>query len=141
MQMALAEARLAESENEIPVGAVVVENGRVIGRGRNHREATFRISSHAEIEAMEEAAKVKKSWNLKGCTLYVTLEPCLMCFEAAKQSKISCICFGADDFQEGAFSAYHMNPPSFQLVYRGEAKGEAEALLSSFFAKLRDSKE
>ncbi|MDY6094554.1 MAG: nucleoside deaminase [Candidatus Enteromonas sp.] len=137
MEEALAEARLAAGEEEIPVGAVVVENGVIVGRGHNRREATFRISSHAEIEALEEAAKAKGTWNLKGCSLYVTLEPCLMCFAACKQSRLSSIVFGADDLQEGAFSAYHMDPPSFQLVYRGEGKEEAEALLKGFFEKLR----
>ena len=78
MAVALEEARLAAQEGEVPVGAVVVYKDAIIAKGHNHREAKKDISSHAEIEALMRAAQHLGSWSLQGCTLYVTLEPCLM---------------------------------------------------------------
>lgn len=79
MREALSLAEEAFSAGEVPVGAVVVKDGKVIGRGRNRREEHQSVLGHAELEAMEQAAKVLGSWRLTGCTLYVTLEPCPMC--------------------------------------------------------------
>ena len=79
MREALSLAEEAFSAGEVPVGAVVVKDGKVIGRGRNRREEHQSVLGHAELEAMEQAAKVLGSWRLAGCTLYVTLEPCPMC--------------------------------------------------------------
>ena len=102
MNIALEEAEKALRENEIPVGAVVVKDGKVISVGHNQRECLNDITSHAEIEALKNAAKVLGSWKLNGCTLYVTLEPCLMCTGAILQSRVSRVVFGAKDERDGA---------------------------------------
>lgn len=137
MKIALEEARLAFGEGEVPVGACLMEDGVVLSRAHNRREANLDISSHAEIEAMRQGALALGRWDLSGCALYVTLEPCLMCLGAIFQSRLSTLVFGADDVQEGGFSAYRLSPKERLLVYRGEGKDESIALLNDFFAKLR----
>lgn len=134
---ALKEAQKAKEEGEIPVGAVILKDGKIIARAHNHREAKNDISSHAEIEAMRQAANVLGSWSLEGCLLYVTLEPCLMCLGAIFQARISTLVYGADDPSEGALSAYHVPVKNQLLVYRGEGKEGCEGILKDFFAKLR----
>ncbi|OPZ37145.1 MAG: tRNA-specific adenosine deaminase [Tenericutes bacterium ADurb.BinA155] len=142
MNLALAEANKAASEGEVPVGAVVVLGDRVIGKGRNHREAKLDISSHAEIEALKAAAKSLGKWDLSGCALYVTLEPCLMCSGAIMQSRITRLVYGADDLKKGAVTSnfYVFDDPkaeSHPLINKGILKDESEQLLSSFFASQR----
>ncbi|MCR5079711.1 MAG: nucleoside deaminase, partial [Bacilli bacterium] len=97
MQIALDEARLAFEEGEIPVGAVVLKGGKLIAKAHNNREGESRISGHAEILAMEEAEKKLGRWQLEGCQLIVTLEPCLMCMGAIAQARIATLAYGADD--------------------------------------------
>ena len=89
-------------QGEIPVGAVVVKDGAVIGRGRNRREAARSVLGHAELEAMEQAAEALGDWRLSGCTLYVTLEPCPMCAGAAVNARVERIVYGAEDEVMGA---------------------------------------
>ena len=101
MRRALDLARLALSEGEIPVGAVVVKDGRIVGEGRNTRETLSDPAGHAEINALRAAAKTLGTWRLVGCTLYVTLEPCCMCAGAIVQSRIKRVIFGAYDAQAG----------------------------------------
>lgn len=137
MDIALEEAKIALEEGEIPVGAVLVKDGAIIGRGHNRRETKKDVSSHAEIEAIKEAEKNFGQWQLDGCTLYVTLEPCLMCAGAVKQARISSLVYGADDPQEGAFSKYGLLNGWPLLVYRGEEKEKAEDLLKQFFSLQR----
>ena len=98
MREALAEAEAAFDCGEIPVGAVVVRGGEIIGRGRNRRAAASSPFSHAEIEAMTSAAKVLDSWRFDGCTLYVTLEPCVMCAGAMVHSLAACSAMAATTF-------------------------------------------
>ena len=138
MDIALEEAKLALEEGEVPVGAVVVKDGVVISTGRNHREKRGDISSHAEIEAIKAAEKTLGKWQLEGCSLYVTLEPCLMCAGAIKQARSSSVTYGADDAQEGAFTKYGLLTDWPLLVFRGERKEEAEDLLKQFFALQRN---
>ena len=138
MEIALREAKLALEDGEVPVGAVVVKNGKVLATGRNHREKSGDISSHAEIEAIKAAEKSLGKWQLDGCSLYVTLEPCLMCAGAIKQARISSVTYGADDAQEGAFTKYGLLADWPLLVFRGERKEEAEELLKKFFALQRN---
>lgn len=142
MKLALEQAKLAYEQNEVPVGAIVVLNDKVIGKGFNHREAKLDISSHAEIEAMKDAAKSLGSWNLKGCSLYVTVEPCMMCSGAILQSGISRVVYGSDDPSIGAvcsrFGAF--DDPTFPnrpLVTRGVLEDECKALMEKFFKTLR----
>ena len=145
MALALEEAKAAYRENEVPVGAILVMNDMVIGRGHNHRENKNAIHSHAEIEAIEDAAKKLGRWNLEGATLYVTLEPCLMCAGAIIQSKISRLVYGADDLERGAvvskLSAFeYFKTDACPLVYKGILAEESKQLITSFFEEQRKSK-
>ncbi len=144
MQIAYEEALLAFKEGEIPVGAIVVKDGRIIGKGHNHRERNLDISSHAEIEAIKEAAKTIGDWRLSGTTMYVTLEPCLMCAGAILQSRISKLIFSSKDKKDGAIVSnyYVFEEPSIHerpLVYYGLFSDKADKLLKDFFAKKRNS--
>jgi len=101
MQKALEEAEKSLSKNEVPVGALIVFDGEIIGRGHNQPILRKDPTSHAEIEAIRNASEAIKNYRLKGADLYVTLEPCAMCFGAIVHSRISNIFFGADDHKSG----------------------------------------
>src|SRR5690625_1627635 len=102
MKAALDEARKAFDEGEVPVGAVVVQNGTVVGRGRNLRETNRDPTAHAEIVALRQAAATMRSWRLTECTLYVTIEPCPMCAGALVMARIRRLVYGASDPKAGA---------------------------------------
>jgi len=102
MQQALSEADLAELNGDVPVGAVIVKSGQIIARGHNQREFAHDTTAHAEIVAIREACKKLQRWILDDCDLYVTLEPCLMCFGAIIQARIANVYFGAYDPKTGA---------------------------------------
>jgi len=142
MAVALAEASLAATHGDVPVGAVVVEDGRELGRGRNRRELDGDPTAHAEVVALRAAAAERGTWRLDGCTLYVTLEPCTMCAGAVVQSRIGTLVFGADDAKAGAVVSLFdtvRDPrlPHVTRVVRGVG-GEASAeLLRAFFAQRR----
>ena len=138
---ALNEAQKAYNEKEVPVGCIVVKNGEVIGRGRNQMEGQSDPSCHAEVIAIRDAAKKLGTWRLTGCTLYVTLEPCLMCSALIRKSRIRNVYIGAIEPREGAFgSALSINdlPPKDHHV---EAHWlydlESETMLKKFFKELR----
>lgn len=136
MQKALQEACLAGED--VPVGAIVVHEGNVIGIGRNERERHLDPAGHAEIVAMRQAAQTLKNWRLTGCTLYVTLEPCAMCAEALIQARISKIVFGAYDPRSGACgSAFNLFVPGrlypIPEVIGGIMEEECKQLLTDFF--------
>ena len=142
MLSAIEEAKKALQENEVPVGAVVVFEDKIIGRGHNRREKTDDITSHAEIEAIKEAAKFLGSWNLNGCILYVTLEPCLMCGGAILQSGLFRVVYGADDERMGAIVSHYniFDLPSKEtrpLITKGVLAEACSALLKTFFESLR----
>ena len=142
MQEAIKEAQKAYELDEIPVGAVVVKDGEIIGRGHNLREKNRDVSSHAEIEAMKDASNKIGDWRLSGCTLYVTLEPCPMCSGAILQSRISRVVFGAKDSRDGAIvSNYFLfDSPCIHerpLIDFGTLSKECEELLKSFFFNKR----
>ena len=101
MREALAFARIAYAEQEVPIGAVVVRDGRMVGRGRNRRERLADPTHHAEIEAIREAAGTAGTWRLDGATLYATVEPCPMCAGAAVNARIARIVFGCADPKAG----------------------------------------
>jgi tRNA(adenine34) deaminase len=101
MRLAIEQASFAIEVDEVPVGAIVVYQNKIIGRGFNQREKNHKITGHAELIAMEEASQHLKSWRLTHCTLYVTLEPCLMCTGALIQSRLERIVFGAQDEKSG----------------------------------------
>jgi tRNA(adenine34) deaminase len=142
LEAALAEARAAEDEGEVPIGAVVVHRGRVIGRGRNRVEATQDPTAHAEIIAIGAASQTMKSWRLDDATLYVTLEPCHMCAGAIVLARISRLVYGARDPKAGACGSLAMVPQDLRLNHRvevipGVLAEECGALLSEFFRKRR----
>jgi tRNA(adenine34) deaminase len=109
MRIALEEAHKALEENEVPIGAVIVHEGRVIARAHNQREQLHDPTAHAEMIAITQAADSRKSWRLDGCTLYVTLEPCPMCAGAIVQARIPTVVYAAPDPKAGAVqSLYHL---------------------------------
>ena len=143
MGRALALAAEAGEAGDVPVGAVVMDaSGAVIGAGRNVREVTHDPTAHAEIVAMREAAASLSSWNLEGCTLVVTLEPCLMCAGALLQAHVSRLVFGAWDEKAGAAGSVYDVVRDRRLPYRAEViagvkADAATALLHEFFAERR----
>ena len=141
MDLALLEAKKAKEEGEIPVGAVIVKDDAPIAFGHNKKESKFDISSHAEIEVIKEAGRVLKKTDLSDCSIFVTLEPCLMCGGALKQSRIKSIYYGAKDAQFGFESRYGLfsvkdNYPS-PLVYGGIKEKECKKIIDDFFAAKR----
>jgi tRNA(adenine34) deaminase len=142
MRLALKEAQKAAKENEVPVGAVVILNDQVIGVGHNQREGLHDISSHAEIEAIKDAEAHLGNWRLEGATLYVTMEPCLMCAGAILQSRLSRLVYGVDDPKAGAIVSNlgvfnHPELGDRPLVSRDVLSKESSDLLREFFAKKR----
>ncbi len=110
MQAALTLARQAAGQGEVPIGAVIVKDGQIVGSGFNLRETARDAVRHAEIDAIQAACRTLDSWRLGGCTLYVTLEPCLMCAGAIYQARLDQVVFGAMDPKAGAMgSLYHVH--------------------------------
>ncbi len=142
MKEALAFARIAFSEQEVPVGAVVVRDGKMLGRGRNRREALKDPTHHAEIEALREAAAAADTWRLDGATLYATLEPCPMCAGAAVQARLGRIVFGSSDPKAGYCGTLANIPQDERLNHRCQVDGgllaaESAELLQLFFRARR----
>jgi tRNA(adenine34) deaminase len=142
LREAIAFARIAFSEQEVPVGAVVVREGRMIGRGRNRREALADPTHHAEIEAIREAAQAVGSWRLEGATLYSTVEPCPMCAGAAVNARISRIVFGCADPKAGYCGTLGNIPQDPRLNHRSIVEGgllaeECSDLMKLFFQARR----
>lgn len=142
MQLALEEARLAALADEVPIGAVVVYDGKVIARARNTREAHRNPAGHAEFSAMLKAAEVLDSWRLSGCTVYVTLEPCIMCAGLMHQARIERCVYGASDPKAGALGSLYEIHCDERLnhtftVQAGVLEDECAALLKEFFATKR----
>ena len=141
MLRALALAEEAAAAGEVPVGAVVVKEGQIIGEGRNRREAGKNALAHAELEAISQACKALGTWRLTGCELYVTLEPCPMCTGAVINAHIDRVVYGADDERAGCcgtaadlFTLPYSHRPD---LYRGFYESESKALRQAFFKKLR----
>ena len=141
MDLALIRARRAGEDGEVPVGAVVVRDGKVIGTGRNRREKTHNALAHAEIEAINAACTEIGDWRLDDCELYVTLEPCPMCSGAIINSRIKTVIFGAYDTKAGSLGsiANFANIPFAYTpeVYGGISENECRALLTEFFKDMR----
>ncbi|HIS45072.1 MAG TPA: nucleoside deaminase [Candidatus Scatomorpha merdigallinarum] len=145
MHYALDLAREAAAEGEVPVGCVVISpSGEIIGRGRNRREELPDATAHAEIEAIRAACAGLGTWNLSGCALFVTLEPCPMCTGAIINSRISTVVYGAKEPNTGSvgsvinlFEERYGHRPA---VYGGVLGQECSALLAAFFEGLRRSK-
>lgn len=129
MELALKEAKKSLKTDDVPIGAVIVENSRIISKGHNTREKTHLITRHAEINAIEKACKKKKTWHLDKCTLYVTLEPCKMCMEVIKQARINTVVYAAK--QE---KIANLKQPK---LIRLENVENSSALLKQFFKDKR----
>lgn len=141
MELALALAKEASDEGEVPVGCVIVRNGEVVGKGRNRRETGKTALGHAEIEAISQACAALGGWRLWECTLYVTLEPCPMCAGAIVNARIPRVVFGASDAKCGACGSvcdiFSMDFNHHPEVTCGVCAEEATALLQQFFRDLR----
>ncbi len=145
MLEALEEARKAARIDEVPIGAVVVLDGKIVGRGHNRRETLQQADAHAEILAIREACETIGSWRLDGCTLYVPLEPCPMCAGAAIQSRVKRLVYGAKDNKNGAHvSGINVFAGEFnhEVQVEGGLLGEdSRRLLLDFFKALRSSRD
>lgn len=145
MYVAIKEAKKAEKIGEVPIGAVIVFQGKIIATGYNVREASQLATSHAELIAIAVANKKLGSWRLEECTLYVTLEPCAMCAGAIVQSRIKRVVFGASDPKAGCAGTLMnlLQDERFNHqteVSTGILEEECSRLLSDFFKKLRGNK-
>lgn len=145
MGIALREAGKAGDRGEIPIGAVVVKDGAIIGRGFNVRESRHDPVAHAEIIAIRQAARKEKNWRLTGSALYVTLEPCLMCMGAILLARLDRVVFGCHDPKGGAAGSLYDLSGDIRLNHRlpvvsGVMAAECSVLLSEFFAALRKGK-
>ena len=142
MQLALAAAREAAGKDEVPVGAVIVSAGEVVGIGYNRREERQTPLAHAEILAIEEAAAHLRSWRLDQCDIYVTLEPCLMCMGAILQARMRRLVFASLDPKAGAVESLYRLCEDQRLNHQLPATGgvlaeQSAALLAEFFIRLR----
>jgi len=141
MAEALALAKEAAAEGEVPVGCVIVRGSQIVGRGRNRRETDKNALAHAEIEAINDACRNLGGWRLWDCTLYVTLEPCAMCAGAILNARIRKVVYGASDKKFGAVnsvcSLFSMEFNHHPEVESGVMEEESAALLQTFFQNLR----
>ena len=140
MSRAIELARLAADKGEVPVGAVVVKDGKIIGEGYNMREQKHNALSHAETEAINAACNYLGDWRLDGCTMYVTLEPCPMCAGAIVNARISELVFGAYDKTMGCIdsvTSITSLPFANITVYGGIKEDECKKILTDFFEGVR----
>ena len=145
MQLALAAAQEAADHGEVPVGSVVVCAGAVVGRGYNRREVNQSPLGHAEIAAIDQASRHFGSWRLNQCTIYVTLEPCIMCMGAILQARMGRLVFGCLDAKAGAVESLYRLCEDQRLNHQLSATGgvlasESAAILAEFFQRLRERK-
>ena len=142
MREAIALAKLAEAEDEVPVGAVAVKDGKIIAKAYNTREGSKCATHHAEILAIESACRALGGWRLPGVTLYVTMEPCAMCAGAIINARIPRVVFGTPDLRFGAFGSL-IDLSSARLNHKPEVVGgvleeEARKILTDYFRKKRE---
>ena len=143
MLAAIKEANKAFAKDEIPVGGVAVSDGKIITRGHNLRERKNNPISHCEMLLIEKAAKKLKNWRLNDITIYVTLEPCIMCIGAMLQARVKRLVYGADDFKGGAVKSLYRLAADKRLnhqieVTSGVLADKCGEILSAFFKKLRE---
>ena len=145
MKEALKEAKKAYEKLEIPVGAVIVKDGKIIARAHNQKETRFDTTKHAEILAIQKASKKLGAWRLLDCEMYVTLEPCPMCAGAIINSRIKKVYFGTSDEKTGAVGSVLNLFTDFKFNHnvefeKGVLKDECEGILKDFFKALRKMK-
>lgn len=143
MKEAIAEAKLSLETGDVPVGAVIVKDGKIISRAHNTREKNESATGHAELLAIEEACRVLGRWRLSDCKLYVTLEPCPMCAGAIINASIGEVICSLKDSKAGAFGSV-INFNSYPLNHKvkityGVMQNESRTLLQNFFSKLRNN--
>ena len=135
MNLALKQALKAYKKQEVPIGAVIIKNGRVIAKAYNQKENKKITTKHAEIIAIEKACKKLKTWHLDGCEIYTTMEPCLMCYGAIEQSRISKINYGLKNMNFGFKSKYNIN--SKLEIHECEISDKYIDYIRSFFKEKR----
>lgn len=145
MYAALKEAIKSYGKEEIPVGAVIVKDGKIIARGHNLKETKKDTTNHAEIIAIRKASKKIKSWRLTGCTMYVTLEPCTMCAGALIQARLDKVVIGTMDEKTGACGSVLNIIEDYKFnhkveIEKGVMEKECKAILQQFFRELRIKK-
>ena len=142
MKIALKEAVKARDIDEVPIGAVIVKDNKVIAKGHNVRETKLDPLGHAELVAIKKAAKKLGDWQLVGCDLYVTIEPCIMCSGAIIQSRIAKVIYGADDIKGGGFGSSinvldAKNINHSPEVIKGVMKDECSKIIKDYFKNKR----
>ena len=145
MQMAIEAAKIAEDNGDVPIGAVIVHNDRIIAKAYNQREQLQDPTAHAEIIALTQAAAALENWHLNGCTMYVTLEPCPMCAGALVLARIDRLVYGCDDPKTGAVRSLYNIVTDDRLNHRLEVTSgilaeECTKQLQDFFEKRRTEK-
>ena len=145
MRQAIRLAKKAEENGDVPIGCIIVYEGKVIGRGYNRRNADKMTLAHAELIAMRKAGKIIKDWRLEGCRMYVTLEPCQMCAGAIVQARIPEVVIGCMNPKAGCagsiINLLDMKEFNHQVeVTRGVCEEECSEMLSSCFSRLREKK-
>lgn len=145
MKEALKEAQKAYNKLEVPVGAIIVKDGKIIARGHNQKETKFDTTKHAEIIAIQKASKKLNSWRLLDCEMYVTLEPCPMCAGALINSRIKKVYIGTNDEKTGAIGSVFNILEDYTFNHKvefekGIMKEECEQILKDFFKNLRKTK-
>ena len=145
MKEALKEAKKAYDKLEVPVGAIIVRDGKIIARAHNLKETKFDTTKHAEILAIQKASKKLNSWRLLDCEMYVTLEPCSMCAGALINSRINKVYIGASDEKTGAVGSVFNLLDDYTFNHKveyekGVLQEECESILKNFFKELRKSK-
>lgn len=145
MKEALRQAKKAEALEEVPIGCVIVQNGRIIARGYNRRNTDKNTLSHAELNAIRRASKKTGDWRLEDCTMYITLEPCQMCAGAIVQARIGRVVIGAMNPKAGCAGSILnlLEHPQFNHqveVERGILERECSEMLTDFFQQLRENK-
>ncbi len=146
MREAIREAQIAQSKKEVPIGAIVVYENQIIGRGHNLRETSFDATAHAEIIAIRDANQKIGAWRLADCDLYVTLEPCPMCAGAILQARIKNVYYGASDLKAGCAGTLMnlLQDERFNhqtSVHYGVLESECAQMLVNFFRNLRQKKD
>ncbi len=145
MKLAIKEAKKAYEKDEVPVGAVIVKDGKVVARGHNVKELKKDTTKHAEIIAIQKASKKLDTWRLSGCTMYVTLEPCVMCTGALIQARVDRIVIGTMDEKTGACGSVLNILEDYKFnhvieVKKGVMETECKEILQKFFKELRKRK-
>lgn len=137
MQIALKEAEKSLKINEVPVGAVIVKNNKIIAKAHNIKEKKQDVTKHAEIIAIQKASKKLKDWHLNDCTIYITLEPCVMCMGAIMQSRMEKIVYATSSQKFGYSNLFNIDEQNKILILEDICKEESIKLLQMFFKNKR----